>query len=136
MSKESPEARAERILAELRAATAEAAGVLKDLNTARTAARKQVDEYLHAEVEKALNGYVAQVEEHGLRIVKLASAEVNRVSKNAVDRATETINAAITIEVLAEAVAREVARHTQYVNGEPQIIYGYGTDPDSLELKD
>lgn len=136
MSRETPEARAARILAELRAATVEAAGVLKDLQAAARKARGQVDEYLHSEVENTLNGYVRQVEEHGLRVLKLASAEVNRVSQNAVNRATETIEAATGIQMLADAVAKEIARHTVYVDGEPQIIYGYGTDPDKIELKD
>lgn len=54
MSRETPEARAERILAELRAATAEAAGVLKDLQHTIKGARAQVEEYLHDECERAL----------------------------------------------------------------------------------
>lgn len=51
---ESPEARAERILIELRAATSEAAGVLKDLTKVIASARGRVEEYLHDEVERAL----------------------------------------------------------------------------------
>lgn len=54
---ESPEARAARILAELRDATREAAGVLKDLQKVYASARGQVEEYLHAEVESALQEY-------------------------------------------------------------------------------
>lgn len=57
---ESPTERAERILAELRAATAEAAGVLKDLAAAQKSAREQIDHYLGDEVQKAHKHYTAQ----------------------------------------------------------------------------
>lgn len=46
--------RAERIAGELRAATAEAAGVLKDLTAAIRRARAQVDEYAAHEVERVM----------------------------------------------------------------------------------
>lgn len=52
---ESPEARAERILTELRDATREAAGMLKDLKAAAESARRQVDEYLGDECQRALD---------------------------------------------------------------------------------
>lgn len=52
---ETPEARAERLIAELRAATSEAAGVLKDLQHTIKSARSQIDEYLHDECARALN---------------------------------------------------------------------------------
>lgn len=57
---ESPEARSERILAELRDATREAAGVLKDLKAAQAEARKQVDEYARGEVERVLARYTTE----------------------------------------------------------------------------
>lgn len=60
MSRETPEQRAERILAELRAATTEAAGVLKDLQHAIKSARATVEQYTHDEVQKSLDGYTAQ----------------------------------------------------------------------------
>lgn len=59
---ESPEARAERIIGELRAATADAAGVVKDLERVAKLARAQIDEYLPREVERIVNTYVAQVQ--------------------------------------------------------------------------
>lgn len=60
---ESPEARAERILAELREATREAAGVLKDLAAAQKSAREQIDDYLHDEVERVLAKYTTTWQE-------------------------------------------------------------------------
>lgn len=51
---ESPEARAERILAELREQTREAAGVLKDMQKTIAQARATVEDYLHDECERAL----------------------------------------------------------------------------------
>lgn len=54
---ESPEARAARILAELREATSEAAGMLKDLTKVIASAHNEVEEYLHNEVEHALADY-------------------------------------------------------------------------------
>lgn len=63
MTRETPEERSERILAELREATREAAGVLKDLQAAAKEARAQADDYLGKGVQDALNFYKAQVEE-------------------------------------------------------------------------
>lgn len=60
MAKETPEERAERILAELREATAEAAGVAKDLRAAAKAAREQIDNYLGTEVNNAHKLYTQQ----------------------------------------------------------------------------
>lgn len=54
MSRESPEARAERILAELRETVREAAGVLKDMQHTIGSARARIEEYLHDEVERTL----------------------------------------------------------------------------------
>lgn len=63
MTRESPEERSERIRDELREATREAAGVLKDLQAAAKEARAQADDYLGKGVQDALNFYKAQVEE-------------------------------------------------------------------------
>lgn len=60
---ESPLDRAERIGAELRAATQEAAGMLKDLRAAMKEARAQVDEYLHTEVQAALDTTMADLQQ-------------------------------------------------------------------------
>lgn len=58
---ESPEARAERITAELREATREAAGVMKDLQAVIRSARAEVEEYLHTEVVRALEENTASM---------------------------------------------------------------------------
>lgn len=63
MSRETPEQRAERILADLRAATAEAAGVTKDLTRVIASARATIEQYLHSEVQSALDGYTRQWQE-------------------------------------------------------------------------
>lgn len=57
---EDPIARAERITAELRAATSEAAGAVKDLRVAMREAREQVEGYLHDVVQADLDGYTAK----------------------------------------------------------------------------
>jgi hypothetical protein len=71
VTRESPDQRAERILAELRAATSEAAGVLKDLRAAQKSAREQVDDYLGKGVQDALNFYKAEVERVGQHYMDL-----------------------------------------------------------------
>jgi len=61
--RESAEARAERIAAELRAATAEAAGTLKDLVAVIASARKSVDEYAAREIERVMNLHLVKCQE-------------------------------------------------------------------------
>ena len=58
---ESGDERAERIAAELREATREAAGVLKDLRAAVKTARGEVEQYLHDECQRALNQNTANM---------------------------------------------------------------------------
>jgi hypothetical protein len=50
--------RGERIVAELREATAEAAGVLKDLTATLGKARAMIDQYAATQVETVMNGYL------------------------------------------------------------------------------
>lgn len=59
---ETPEERAERILTELRQATADAAGAAKDLERATRQARAQIDDYMGPEVVRVTNAYIAQVQ--------------------------------------------------------------------------
>lgn len=115
---ESPEARAERILAELRAATSEAAGVLKDLVKAIASARGQVEEYLHAEVEQALHEYQQDMiagtrritSEHEAkvtqRVIDFAALIENNFSREALIR--EAVN-----RILAELQAHPETRRRQ-----------------------
>jgi hypothetical protein len=125
--RESPEERAERILAELRAATSEAAGVLKDLQAAARTARAQIDEYLPREVERVVNAYIEQVQQQLDAWHAAMIADVQASMDRAAARADRAIDAAVGIEMLAMVVVREVAAHKRFVDGEPVIVYG---DPD------
>lgn len=62
MKNESPTERAERVTAELREATREAAGLIKDLQAVMKAGRAQIDEYLPREIERIVNAYVTNVQ--------------------------------------------------------------------------
>lgn len=121
---EDPLTRAERIAAELRAATAEAAGILKDLRSEAKRARSQVDEYLHDQVQAAMNHYAEAVQAGCEQFNRDAHADLQRHMDQAVARAGAAIDAAVGIEQLATAVAREVAAHTVFVDGGPTIVYG------------
>jgi hypothetical protein len=61
--RESAEARAERITLELRAATSEAAGAVKDLALVLASARKMVDEYAAREIERVMNLHLVKCQE-------------------------------------------------------------------------
>lgn len=63
MTREDPQARAERITAELRAATAEAAGVLKDLTAVIKSAIDMVDKYAAHEVSRVMNAHLRRAQE-------------------------------------------------------------------------
>lgn len=107
MSRETPEARAERLLAELRELLPEAAGLVKDLRAAMKEARAQADDYLGKGVQDALNFYKAQVEEVCQYYADEARKDIARhltgwaaVVKNEVSR-ERLINTAAT-RILAE----------------------------------
>lgn len=121
---ESPLERAERIGAELRAATQEAAGLLKDLRAAMKEARAQVDEYLHTEVQAVLNANTVHVQSLVDAWNEEARGHVEGVIKRAADRADAIIESASTIASLGEALVDQVARNTRYIDGVPHIIYG------------
>jgi hypothetical protein len=80
-AKETPEARQERILAELRAATAEAAGVLKDLQRTIESARERVDEYAVPQIDalahQTANEMTADIRQLGERLTAKMQAAVN-----------------------------------------------------------
>lgn len=63
MTREDPAERAERITRELREATAEAAGVLKDLQAVIRSARAQVDEYAAKEVSDVMNAHLQRTQQ-------------------------------------------------------------------------
>ena len=58
MTREDPLERAQRITRELRAATAEAAGVLKDLRATLRGAHEMVDAYAASEVSAVMNTHL------------------------------------------------------------------------------
>lgn len=109
MTREAPEERAARILAELRAATAEAAGVLKDLKAAAKAARVQADDYLGQGVNEALLHYKAEVEQVAQHYNTECHKDLTRMAKTYVDRAEIAINNAISIEAAADLLAKKIA---------------------------
>ena len=123
MSRESAEQRAERLVAELRAASAEAAGVVKDLRRAMKEARVQVEDYIHDSVQAALDDYVAQLGKDAGEVKQQAATDIETFVQARVKQAQAMVEAAATLEILAGAVAREVARHTQFIDGEPVIVY-------------
>lgn len=121
---ESPEARAERITAELRAATAEAAGVLKDLTRVMRGAREQVDDYLHDEVQKACNSYLQQLQDGAGQFIRDHLAHLDEAAAKAARQAQTTITNAQNIKELVDATAQKIAERTIFIDGEPHIAYG------------
>lgn len=129
--REEPTERAERLLAELRTATAEAAGVVKDLRKAMKEAREQIDEYYSAKVKASLDEHTAMWTDEIDQWWSDAKTDVKRITAAAVARSNEIIYAAATIEQLCQAVATEVAAHTVYTEEGPVIHYDVdhrGTD--------
>lgn len=92
MTKESAEARAERITRELRAATVEAAGVLKDLTTALAGARKMADQYAAHQVETVMNGYLKLCQSAVDQWNADMQADVARLQEMAAKRTQEIID--------------------------------------------
>lgn len=124
MKSEDPAARAERITAELRAATAEAAGMLKDLARAVRQAREAVEGYCATEVQRALDENTRHVQSLVDGWNQEAMTHINGVIERAVARADAQIDAATSIGMLAGAVAGAVARNTRFIDGQPHIVYG------------
>lgn len=83
MPAESPEARAARITAELRAATAEAAGVLKDLTAARHEAVKVTASLATDAITNTIESLLGpRLERIGLRIDELDAQIVARFNES------------------------------------------------------
>lgn len=76
---ESPEARAERILGELRDATREAAGVAKDLERVIKSARERVDEYAIPEIDAKVNQTAADIRRDYLELAESWQAKLVKV---------------------------------------------------------
>lgn len=118
-----PAERAERLLTELREATAEAAGVVKDLRRAMKEAREQVDGYYSAKVKASLDEHTATWTEEIDQWWSDAKTDVKKITAAAVKKSNEIIYHAATIEQLCQAVATEVAAHTVYTDEGPVIHY-------------
>ncbi|HEX3513854.1 MAG TPA: hypothetical protein VHT26_07635 [Trebonia sp.] len=110
MTKESPEARAERILTELRAATAEAAGVLKDLTKAVKSAHAEVEEYLADEVQSALSEYHQSLR---VDVGRITAGHEAKVTQRVIDFAALIENNFSREALIQEAVNRILAELQQ-----------------------
>lgn len=118
-----PAERAERLLAELRTATAEAAGVVKDLRRAMKEARELVDGYYSAKVKAALDAHTASWQGDIEQFWRDAKEDLQRIVDYARQKAEPAILAATTLDQLCLAVAKEVAAHTVYTEDGPYVDY-------------
>lgn len=94
---ESAEERAQRITAELRTATSQAAGVLRDLERVIKNARHLVDEYAANEVSRVMNHHLAQMQALADQWNRDMFADHARVMKR-LDESRERIIAALDME--------------------------------------
>jgi len=127
---EDPTARAERITAELREVTREAAGVLKSLQVAAKNARAMVDEYYSDQVKTVLDAHTAKWQADIDQFWADAQTDIKKVVSDAVARAGQIIYTAATLEQLCKAVAVEVAAHTVYDQDGPRVHYAVDHRPD------
>lgn len=121
---EPPDQRAERLTAELRTATREAAEVLKDLTRAMRGTRAQVDEYLHDQVQHDLDKNTRLVQSLIDEWNRDMAADMNARIQASVNKASAAIDAATSIQMLVQAVAERVAANTRMIDGQPHIVYG------------
>lgn len=135
MSKaEDPIDRAERVTRELREATREAAGVLKDLQAATRTARTQVDEYYEDKVRTTLDAHTRDWDAQLIERLKNMTRSVNETAAGVRDRAEAAITNATTVEGAAQHLATLIAaRMREYPDGH-RISYGELVNPDRLEL--
>lgn len=127
---EDPAARAERILGELRGATAEAAGVLKDLRAATKEARTQVDQYLVDQVADTIAAVHRDLRARATRYLMDMLGQIENRALQAIASAEETIATASTIDVLLSYTADALCRNTIYVDGMPVVKFGTTISPD------
>lgn len=129
MKPEDPLARAERITAELRAATSEAAGMLKDLEHAAKQARAQVDEYLNGQMAGTIAAAHREMRARAQRYLLDMLGRIEGRALESIALAEEAIATANTLEVLTSRVSEEICRHTVYIDGEPRIAFGVTISP-------
>jgi hypothetical protein len=121
MTRESPQARAERILAELRAATSEAAGVMKDLTGVIKGARVEVEQYLHDECQRALNENTDNMLAEVQRVTKQTYDRVVTVTTGWVGAVENQITRDRLIQAAAEQIAGEVLARFAQAGIDPRI---------------
>jgi hypothetical protein len=127
---EGPTARAERLIAELRAATSEAAGVLKDLRAGMKEARGQVDGYLVEQMTDTIAAVHREMRARAQRYMLDMLGKIEGRAFEAIALAEETIATANTLDVLVDRVTAELCKHTIYVDGYPVIRFGTTISPD------
>lgn len=130
MKSEDPLARAERITAELRAATAEAAGVLKDLERGMKAARVQVGEYLAGQMADTIAAAHRDMRARASRYLMDMLNQIQGRALEAIASAEEAIAVANTLDVLVSTVSAEICKHTVYIDGQPRVMFGVTIGPD------
>ena len=128
-----PLERAERILADLRTATREAAGVLKDLRRAMREAHEQVEGYYVTRVKADLDAHTRTWQAGVDQWWADAKADLTRTVDDAIAKAEPIIINASRLEMLCEAVAREVAAHTVYTEDGPHVDYSVENRPPGFE---
>ena len=118
---EDPLARAERITAELRKATTEAAGMLKSLEAAAKSARSQVDGYLGRGAKDIVSAYDDRLHEEIYSLTEAARAKVQKDMDAGVAAAQAAVTTAGTIDHLCRVIAVVVAAATDYTEQGPVL---------------
>lgn len=132
MKPEDPLARAERITAELRAVTTEAAGILADLQRTMKQAREQVDGYYSQRVKATLDAHTVQWDRQCFERIQAMVREVNEVAGRAAARAESAIDRALAIDEAANHLAALLDATAVDAPGGRRLQYGTLTNPDKL----
>lgn len=118
---EDPLDRAERITAELRKATTEAAGMLKSLEAASKLARSQVDGYLGRGAKDIVTAYDDRLHEEIYGLTEAARATVKKDMDAGLASAQAALDAVASIDYLCRLVAAVVAAATEYTDQGPVL---------------
>lgn len=113
MTRESPEDRAVRIAAELREATREAAGVLKDLLAGAKQAREQADDYLGTGVQTAFDHYKNEVETVGQHYLDEAKKDIAKMLTGWAAVVSNELSRERLINAAATRIMKEMERQAQ-----------------------
>lgn len=126
--------RAERLIAELREATREAAGVVKDLERAMKQAREQVDGYYSTKVKATLDAHTERWDTEVIERLRKMTEQVNETAGKACARAEAAITNATEIEGAAEHLAKLIAARVAQTPEGSVLRYGTLTNPATIEL--